>query len=565
MNKKLKRIIITLLLSLTIFTTCSLEGDILLRRLKPVDSGIAIPQRPTAPVVTASNESLAIQWSSVESATAYEIWMSTLNDSNTAVKYGADVTGSLSAVISGLNNGITYYIWIKAKNDIGVSGFSPVASGTPLASTVKPPDPKIAPTVIAGDRQLTVSWQAVEGTNAYEIWMSTANDSSTAEKYGTDVTGSLSVIISGLNNGTTYYIWIKAKNDIGVSDFSPVASGKPEYNFTPGLYRNAVKIGTHNLADSLTYISANAVSGDDFYIVLGANESSPPKTLDYSGKTVKITLFGYSSERTITLNANGSMFTVNPGITLTLDKNITLVGRNANSATLVYVYGGNLIMNEGAKISGNTANNGSGGGVWVNFGTFIMNGGEIIGNNVTSTSNHGQGGGVCVSGGSFTMNGGKITGNSAISFDPSYGGMGGGICVRTNGNFIMYGGAITGNTAGSSTSNGWGGGGFVSATFIMYGGIISGNSAGTNSHGGLYITLGTFKKLSPIGGQNSGIIYGPEAVGADSDGIPLKNTPSTAICTEAGYRRNITAGENDQIDTTTGKGLSTNGNPPYGQ
>jgi formylglycine-generating enzyme required for sulfatase activity len=38
-----------------------------------------------------------------------------------------------TTIISSLTNGTTYYVWIKAKNSAGTSGFSPMASGTPFA------------------------------------------------------------------------------------------------------------------------------------------------------------------------------------------------------------------------------------------------------------------------------------------------------------------------------------------------------------------------------------------------------------------------------------------------
>jgi len=570
-------------------------------KLENVD-GITVPQQPAVPVVITSSTFLTLQWTAVESATAYEIWMSTTNNSALASKYGTDVTGTLSATISDLVNETTYYIWLKAKNNFGASSFSPVVVGIPSASTVKPPDPQIAPTVIAGNRQLTVNWQAVEGASVYEIWAGTANNIQIATKRGEDVSG-YSAVISSLNNGTTYYVWIKAKNTIGVSGFSPSASGKPlgtpgmptlnsgpwqllvtwtavagadEYEVyygtstptmlavttagttatitgltngttyyvrlraknvngvsdygsnangvpdcSPGLFRGIEKIGNQNLATALSWISTNAVSGNNFIVVLGANESISPTSLSYSGKTVGITLMGYSSERIITLNANGSMFTINSGVTFTLDENITLVGRDENTASVVYVSnGGKLILNYGAKISGNTNTNANiyGSGVSVYYGGILtMNGGEISNNN----HSNGGGGGVDVANGTFTMSGGKIRGNTANN--------GGGVYVDSNGLFTMNGGTISGNT---SKSNG----------------------------GGVFVYVGTFKKIPPNGGQNSGIIFGSEAVGVDEDGISLKNTGNGAAVNSfsspsSSKSRNNTVGQTDQIDTTTGKGL----------
>jgi len=228
-----------------------------------------------------------------------------------------------------------------------------------------------------------------------------------------------------------------------VSDYGPSASNVPNTIVpTPGLYRGAEKIGNQNLTDSLTFISSNVLDGDEYYIVLGANESISPQRLSYTYdppysypyKNVGITLLGYNGEKIITLSSNGCMFTVSSGVTLILDENVTLIGWSTNNRPLVDVINGKLIMNDGAKISGNISNNNSGGGVCLQGGNFTMNGGEISGNTAA------VGGGV-YSKGVFIMNGGKIINN--ISTSSSYEGGGGvfGYQITING------GEINGNTA----------------------------------------------------------------------------------------------------------------------
>jgi hypothetical protein len=679
------------------------------------------PAAPGAPTLTVGSGQLSVSWAAVSGAAAYEVWAGTSSDSAAATKRGADVTG-LSAVITGLTNGATYYVWLRAKNLAGTSGFGPGASATPVVSAGAP-GVSSAPSVSLGNGFLTVSWIAVTGATSYEVWKNTTNDSSGAEKYGSDTTAN-SKTITGLSNGMTYYVWIKAKNANGPSGFSPVASGKPmaavgtpvltvsasgsisvswgavtgadQYDIfystgttapstpaqtvsgtgttitgltngttyrvwvrgknttgtgtisayasakpiadagavtvtagtgtlalswaaipgadqyevfhnttdfmpatatqtvstssatitglidgevyyvwvrgknangtgvsasasatliaaptaptltpgygqisvswtavpgaasyevyygigtagilwttvpgtsavitgltndtayavrlralnangvsdysasvsaTPGivhkLYKTAIseenKIGWFRLSDAFSYISANAVSSDGFFILLTENVTVPPTTLYYPGKTVSITLKGEDSERTVQLSANGSLFTVNSGVTLTLEENVTLVGRGSNSASLITVNsGGTLVMEDGAKVSGNTNTSSAssiygGGGVYV-IGTFAMNGGEISGNIVA-----GSGGGVYVYSGTFRMNGGKISGNTAPTWH------GGGVFIYS-GTFTMSEGEISGNTAGGR------GGGvlFHSGTFTMSGGIIYGNAA----------------------------------------------------------------------------------------
>jgi len=542
------------------------------------------PAAPAKPTLTAGSREIVVSWLAVELAESYEVWLGTLDNSVYAQKYGSDITGGVTeTLITGLTNETTYYVWIKAKNVVGASGFSLSASGTPSAFILLPETPGM-PLVFWGNGELTVSWQAVEGALFYEVWMGTASNSTYTIKYGADVSGT-SVTLTSLNNGTTYYIWIKAKNNVGTSSFSPMTSGKPQVlgtpdapNVMPGLYRGAERIGNQNISESLTYISANAVTGDEFYIVIGANESVSPVNLSYPGKTVGITLLGYGSERTITLSSDGSMFTISSGATLTIEENVTLVGRSANTASLIKVSLNRTFIMNGGTIRGNTTSNSGGGGVSISPDgtTFIMNGGTISGNTVSGT---GTGGGVYNIGGIFIMNGGIINGNTSSNG----GGIGG------SGTFTLNGGTIIGNTSSRGggvlffsdttfTMNGgiisdntaWSGGGVYMSggTFNMHGGTISGNTA--DYGGGVHYGNGTFKKLSIGVGQNSGIIYGSEAVGNDVNGVPLRNRAGNDISGHAVFSnynnsfRNTTAGQTDQIDSSTGRGLSANGFAPFG-
>lgn len=185
---------------------------------------VRIPNAPGAPTLTASDAQLAVSWTAVSDATAYEVWYGTADDSAAAAQFGADVPGT-STTITGLTNDTLYYVWLKAKNSAGTSAFGPSASETPVAPVVAP-DPPGAPTLTAGDTELAVSWTPVSGATAYEVWYGTTDVSGDADQFGTDVAGT-STTITGLSNGTAYYVWLKAKNTVGTSAFGPSASATP--------------------------------------------------------------------------------------------------------------------------------------------------------------------------------------------------------------------------------------------------------------------------------------------------------------------------------------------------
>jgi len=336
-----------------------------------------------------------------------------------------------------------------------------------------------------------------------------------------------------------------------------VASPQPTF---PAQTASGIESVT-GLANKLAWLQTNAQSNGSYVIDINADESIGPQTLSYSGRSgITITLRGLGSIRTISLSSNGSLFTVESGVTFILDSNVSLRGHSDNNMPLISVNkGGTLIMNIGAKISGNTYP--YGGGVCVDIdGTFTMKGGEISGN-----SAYAHGGGVEVYGnfemtggkisgnvtdshaggvyignkGKFTMKGGEISGNSAYAH-------GGG--VEVYGNFEMTGGKISGNTAD------WAGGVCVDGgTFTMKDGEISGNTASNKYHlggsgGGVCVQCnGTFTKIG-------GTIYGFNVLNANRNRAKIINGGHAVHVyrTKDGTtsRREKTAGPGDILDST---------------
>jgi hypothetical protein len=167
-----------------------------------------------SPVLTAGNGSLTVTWAAADMAESYRVYLNT----TAAVPPEPSYTGTeLSTTFTGLGNWATYYVWVQAVN----------AGGSALSErvSISLPVPE-APLITAGDEQLTVTWAGIADADAYEVWKGTTNDSSAAAKYGGDIAGT-SVTITGLTNGTGYYVWIKAKKGAVTSEFSRPASAAP--------------------------------------------------------------------------------------------------------------------------------------------------------------------------------------------------------------------------------------------------------------------------------------------------------------------------------------------------
>ncbi|MBO6131776.1 MAG: hypothetical protein J6P28_07395 [Treponema sp.] len=228
--------------------------------------------------------------------------------------------------------------------------------------------------------------------------------------------------------------------------------------------------------------------------------------IDVSSTIGNLAIIGEGSGATIDANQKGRVLYVASNTSVTI-KSVTLTGGGVPSSIdrntvykglCVYVAtSGNLTMESGSSITGNTSPKATHGGGVYNEGTFTMNGGTISRNLARTTGRDrdqigGDGGGV-YNKGTFTMNDGTISTNKAMS--------GGSGVYNDSGTFTMNGGTISGNGVQEGSSIVFSGAGVMNrATFNMYDGTISGNES-TYMGGGVYNVQGTF---TMYGGTISG-------------------------------------------------------------
>jgi hypothetical protein len=223
------------------------------------DPVVTIPAAPAAPDITEGENSLQVSWDDVEGVDAFEVWYNTSDDTASATQSGGDITLGFRD-ITGLVNGTTYHVWLKAKNSAGTSGFGTAATGTPAAAEEVPETPS-QPILNEGDTEIEVIWGSVLGASSYNVYFGTTDDSASATQFGGDFTGA-STTITGLSNGTLYYVWVVAVNSFGDSDYSPSASATPDMDppEAPG-------VPVLTAGDTDIEVSWTAVSGADSYEV----------------------------------------------------------------------------------------------------------------------------------------------------------------------------------------------------------------------------------------------------------------------------------------------------------
>jgi len=240
----------------------------------------------------------------------------------------------------------------------------------------------------------------------------------------------------------------------------------------------------------------NSFAGD-YILMLGSDVSDAYREIFSSSSII---IVGVGGRRIINASISNQSFgnplyyINNSNAKLTIDYNITLNGNDMNrfSWAIIHINSGQLIMNEGAIITGgNSSGNACGVNIATANGIFTINSGTISGNN---------GNGGVINQGTFVMNGGTIsnnTGDGVVSYSSFI--MNNGTISNNssrganmqNGTFTMNGGTISNNTGsgvagiqgiftlndGIISSNG---GGFIAweGTIVKTGGIIYGNDAG---------------------------------------------------------------------------------------
>ncbi|MEY3657074.1 MAG: hypothetical protein RL114_1432 [Actinomycetota bacterium] len=188
------------------------------RLLATADAPVAAPCAPTAPIATASSNSVALTWAESISgngaAVSYTVSAAPGNQTCT--------TATNTCTVTGLTNGTTYVFSVVATNSAGASSAVTVsgAPNGPIDVAPSPTNPS-APTGLSASvasKSVTLNWTAVSNTTPLSYVVTFTNGATVCTTLATTCT------VTGLTNGIDYSFTVasQAQGLMSVTSSQPI-------------------------------------------------------------------------------------------------------------------------------------------------------------------------------------------------------------------------------------------------------------------------------------------------------------------------------------------------------
>lgn len=167
----------------------------------------------------AGDGEVSLSWQAVNNVTGYTVKYGTAKDSLTQ----SVAVSTNKATVSGLKNNQTYYFQVVATNGDWTGVPSEVISAVPQPASAPGAPSNLV--VEKADTALRLSWGSTKDATYYQVYYRVQGEAE-FQAWGGNITAT-NAVITGLTNGTTYEVAVKAGNSKGLGPYSAPATGTP--------------------------------------------------------------------------------------------------------------------------------------------------------------------------------------------------------------------------------------------------------------------------------------------------------------------------------------------------
>lgn len=171
-----------------------------------------IPAKPSTPVISnITATSVHVTFSDgANGGDAIDARQIGYGTSSTSVQ--TTVSSDKSTTITGLSQGTTYYFWARTHNSEGWSAWSGRASAKTLTGPGAPSAPLLSSVRATS---VDVAFSAPSDTGGSTITGYQIGYGTSSSTPASTVSATSPQVVSGLNPGTVYYFWVRARNSVG--------------------------------------------------------------------------------------------------------------------------------------------------------------------------------------------------------------------------------------------------------------------------------------------------------------------------------------------------------------
>ncbi|TGG87447.1 MAG: hypothetical protein ERJ69_00685, partial [Aphanocapsa feldmannii 288cV] len=320
---------------------------------------VAKPSAPSDLSATAGNRKVTLSWSDPDNATITGYEVSSDGGSTFSAIGGSDAS-TTSHTVKWLTNGTVYRFAVRAVNASG-KGAPSMRNAIPRSSfsgaggqSAAPPAPPSGLSATPGASQVTLSWDDPDDASISGYEVSSDGGSTFTAISGSDAS-TTSHTITGLVNGTTYTLALRALNASGNSAASSSLTATPllpapiglvaepdngevalQWDAIDGIYLYRIHVRVSGTNTVIKSQDANPLAGDTPHAVVrnlsnGTDYSFSVATLDNSGSIPVLS----SAAATVTATPNQALPAIPENLLATAgDGQITLSWDDPNNITI---------------------------------------------------------------------------------------------------------------------------------------------------------------------------------------------------------------------------------------